>query len=121
MNNFVTVLLMVIGSLVNNVYSQNNIIWGAVGPNDVHLFRERVIEPIRHNQVVTKNVLYPPAGQSQDHTITAIVLTDVHTDGNGGYATLQSGGPGQTHATVHFVSALGHSVNYIMEVYGRRI
>lgn len=65
-------------------------------------------------QVVTKDVDMKVPG-----TIHFIKATDQYIDDNGGYATLDKGGPGQNEVTIHMKSKRNHGFNFIVEIYGK--
>lgn len=52
-------------------------------------------------------------------TITQIVVTDIYTDGDGGYASLKSGGPGMDFAVIHLKSQRGHGYHFTIDFYGQ--
>lgn len=55
-----------------------------------------------------------------NETITFIDIKDQYQDGNGGYASLLNGGPGNKDVTMHFKSQRNHGFNFIVEIFGKR-
>lgn len=46
-------------------------------------------------------------------------MTDIYTDGDGGYASLKSGGPGMDFAVIHLKSQRGHGYHFTIDFYGQ--
>lgn len=64
-------------------------------------------------QIISENVTY------QGHTkITFIKGTDQYVNGNGGYATLVSGGPNYNEVVLNLKSQRNHGYNFIIEMWG---
>jgi len=115
------ILLLLIAISITAVLSASkqaskNVIVGARFKHDHLLQREFEKEPSKLLQTVKIKKTYPGNKRSR---ITQVKLLDQNKKGNGATASIVNGGPGSTFVTVEFKSVKGHSVDYIVEIYGR--
>lgn len=94
----------------------NDLIVGARLPNDRLLQREFVKVPSKMLQVVKHSATYTGDNYSK---ITQVRLLDQNKKGNGASASIANGGPGLSYVGVEIKSKRGHSVDFIVEIYGR--
>ncbi|XP_018804019.1 PREDICTED: probable salivary secreted peptide [Bactrocera latifrons] len=99
----------------------HNEVWGARSSGDVLIKREIVKETFKPLRVVSSDYEFRQKADSIVHprTITQIVVTDIYTDGDGGYASLKSGGPGMDFAVIHLKSQRGHGYHFTLDFYGQ--
>lgn len=100
--------------------SSANIMWGSIGNYDTLIYYEIVKKSSSLFSIVTLDVTYPEPEKYSNRTITAIRATDQVPNDKGGYAQLSAGGIGFNHATIHLKSQRGKSLNFIIEIYGRK-
>ncbi|XP_037933126.1 probable salivary secreted peptide [Teleopsis dalmanni] len=114
------ILLIGLGNSAQNALS-HNAEWGARSTRDVLLSRDIVTEKFKALRVVSYDYEFKqkPPRFSHPRTITKIVVTDQYTDGDGGYATLKSGGPSTDHVVLHLKSQRGHGYNFVIDIYGQ--
>ena len=93
-----------------------DVIVGARIPGDHMLQREFLKVPSKWLQVVKSRKTYMGDNYSR---ITQVRLLDQNKNGNGATATVAAGGPGSTYVTIDFKSTRGHSIDFVVEVYGR--
>ncbi|XP_046604699.1 probable salivary secreted peptide [Neodiprion virginianus] len=67
-------------------------------------------------QIVTKEVTFHTLNREN---ITQVKALDQKTNGNGAYASITYGGPGNRNVTLRFKSQRGHGINFVVEIYGR--
>ena len=115
-------LLVFVSSFVvlMGLSSSTNTMWGSIGNFDTLLHYEIVKKSSSLFSIVTIDVTFPEPDRYSNRTITAIRVTDQVPNDKGGYAQLSDGGIGFTHATIHLKSQRGKSLNFIVEIYGRK-
>ncbi|XP_036331425.1 probable salivary secreted peptide [Rhagoletis pomonella] len=103
------------------VPESHNVIWGARSSRDVLIKREIVKETFKPLRIVSSDYEFKQKSDRNPYprTITQIVVTDQYTDGDGGYATLKSGGPGMDFAVIHLKSQRGHGYHFTIDIYGQ--
>ncbi|XP_058805414.1 probable salivary secreted peptide [Phymastichus coffea] len=94
-----------------------SIIIGARLKGDHLIQRETLKVPSKLLRVVKDRRTYSGDKRSR---ITQVRLLDQNKKGSGAVATVAAGGPGQKYVTVDFKSVSGHSIDYIIELYGRQ-
>ncbi|XP_012280800.1 probable salivary secreted peptide [Orussus abietinus] len=94
----------------------HNLILGSRLPGDRLIIRENIIKPSKWLQVITVERTY---NASKYERITQVKALDQKTNGNGAYATLKYGGPGNQNVTLKFKSQRGHGINFVVEIYAR--
>ena len=94
----------------------HNLIVGYRVPGDWLLQKEDVVKDKQFLQVVTLTKTFTGNGKS---IITQIKALDQKTNGNGAYATIISGGVGESYVTIKFKSQRNHSIKFKVEIYGR--
>ncbi|GLV43624.1 uncharacterized protein CBL_07049 [Carabus blaptoides fortunei] len=92
----------------------NNNKWGQRSPGDRLLQKATVKENYKFLQIVNRNLLF-----QSPHKITFINVTDQYTNGNGGHASLLSGGIGQNKAIIQLQSQRNYGLNFIIDIYGK--
>lgn len=115
-NKLFIVLLLASVAAVLAVGRPKDVIIGERKPGDYLLQREFLKVPSKWLQIVKEKKIYTGNNYSK---ITQIRLLDQNKNGNGATAVLISGGTGETYATVEFKSVRGHSIDFIIELYGR--
>ncbi|XP_046396570.1 probable salivary secreted peptide [Ischnura elegans] len=89
-------------------------------PGDQLLMRTQVKQKGQFLSYVDMDFMYPPViGYEFTEVIHCIKVTDKVSDGNGGYATIKSGGLNQNAVTINLRSQLGKGIEFILEVYGQ--
>lgn len=72
-------------------------------------------------RVIEKVVTYPPANQDQStNFINYIEVIDQFTNGDGGCATLQSGGPGFNATAIKLTSKRSHGLDFIIRIFVKK-
>ncbi|KAH8237781.1 hypothetical protein KR032_000063 [Drosophila birchii] len=71
----------------------------------------------RANAYVDAQVVFPVNGQTNTKIIRFISVTDRFTNSSGPTATLWSGGPGFTHATIQLKSQYAQGINVTALIY----
>ncbi|XP_067632225.1 probable salivary secreted peptide [Eurosta solidaginis] len=99
----------------------HNAIWGARTSSDVLIKREVVKKLFKPLRIVAADYEFRQTSErtAYPRTITQIVVTDQYSDGDGGYATLKSGGPGMDFAVIHLKSQRGHGYHFTIDIYGQ--
>lgn len=92
-----------------------DVIVGSRVPGDHLLQRDFLKVPSKTLQIVKERKTYPGDNYSR---ITQVRLLDQNRKGNGAAAVVANGGPGSNYVTVDFKSVRGHSINFIVEIYG---
>ncbi|XP_050324356.1 probable salivary secreted peptide [Bactrocera neohumeralis] len=124
----ILLLLCILMGLNENVFVEpatipesHNEVWGARSSRDVLIKREIVKETFKPLRVVSSDYEFRQKADGIVHprTITQIVVTDIYTDGDGGYASLKSGGPGMDFAVIHLRSQRGHGYHFTIDFYGQ--
>lgn len=85
-------------------------------PGDRLVLRQNIIKDSSWMKVV---VVEKTFNATKYERITLIEALDQKTNGNGAYASLTKGGPGNNNATLRFKSQRGHGINFIVNVYSR--
>ncbi|XP_014211447.1 probable salivary secreted peptide [Copidosoma floridanum] len=98
------------------VYAANDLIVGSHIPGDHLIQREIAQRPSKFLQIVKLKKTYTGNNRSN---ITLVRLLDQNMKGNGATANILNGGPGHNFVTVEFKSIRGHSIHFIVELYGR--
>ncbi|CAD7079020.1 unnamed protein product [Hermetia illucens] len=120
MRYLVALTLAVLSICAYTVSAQShNVTWGAIGQYDILLDSQVVQEKYKFLRVVSEDFTFPTKGRTNYYTITAVRCIDQYTNGNGGYATLVSGGPGAKNVTIHLKSKRDHGFNFLIQIYGR--
>lgn len=99
--------------------SCTNSTWGYISPYDVMIHHSIRKKSSAFLQIVSENVTFPFPNQRNNHTITAIRLTDQVPKGKG-YAQIYAGGVGFNYTTIHLKSQRNQGYNFVLEIYGRR-
>lgn len=89
---------------------------GSRMPGDRLVLKENIIKDSSWMRIVTVEKTY---NVSQYERITMVQALDQKTNGNGAYASMLNGGPGQSSVTIKLKSQRGHGINFVIEVYGR--
>ena len=107
-------IVVMIGALAVSSYAQShNMTVGTRYPGDTLLLHERIYKESEflRKVVVEKNF--------QVHgIITQIVAEDQKTNGNGAEASVLGGGPGQREVKMKFKSQRGHSIKFVVKIFG---
>lgn len=101
------------------VVACTNSTWGFISPYDYIIHYSIRKRSSSFMQVVSENVTFPFPNQKNNHTITAIRLTDQVPKGKA-YGQLYAGGPGFNYTTIRLKSQRNQGYNFILEIYGRR-
>nr|QTY40869.1 venom polypeptide precursor [Doratifera vulnerans] len=67
----------------------------------------------------TSEIVFPEPGKENFAHITAIVIKDKYTDGNGGLATILAGGLGKKFVKIKLATKRGHGFHFTVKIYGR--
>ena len=110
------IVLLATVAAVMAVAKPNDVIVGSRIPGDHLLQREFLKVPSKWLQIVKDRQTYTGDNYSK---ITQVRLLDQNKKGNGAKATIVNGGPGFNYVTVDFKSIRGHSIDFIIELYGR--
>lgn len=110
------VLLAASVAVVLSSKAPKDVIVGSRVYNDHLLQREFLKVPSKMLQVVKSRKTYTGDNYSK---ITQVRLLDQNKNGNGATAVVVNGGPGLSYVTVDFKSVRGHSIDFIIEIYGR--
>ncbi|XP_003423804.1 probable salivary secreted peptide [Nasonia vitripennis] len=110
------VLLAASVAVVLSAKVPKDLIVGSRIPGDHLLQREFLKVPSKILQVVKERKTYTGDNYSK---ITQVRLLDQNKNGNGATAIIVNGGPGLSYVTVDFKSVRGHSIDFIIEIYGR--
>ncbi|KZC07535.1 PREDICTED: probable salivary secreted peptide [Dufourea novaeangliae] len=85
-------------------------------PGDRLVLRQNVIKTSSWMQVVIEEKTF---NTTRYERITLVKALDQKTNGNGAYASLTAGGPGNTNVSIRFKSQRGHGINFVVELYAR--
>lgn len=72
----------------------------------------------RHPDPNKRIIAFRPFDVPNEYTITQVKAIDL-SNGTGGYATFEYGGPGMTRVLIGFHSQINQGVNYRVELYGK--
>lgn len=72
----------------------------------------------RHPNPDKRIIAFRPFDVPDEYTITQVKAIDL-SDGTGGYATFEYGGPGMTRVLIGFHSQINQGINYKIELYGK--
>ncbi|KAL7303752.1 hypothetical protein TKK_0003883 [Trichogramma kaykai] len=97
--------------------NQHNLVVGGRVWGDYLIQRVKVDKKSAWLRHVSESRTFSGDGTSR---ISQIQVLDQKHDGTGAYATLVTGGPGQTFATLKFKSQKSHGIHFIVELYGKR-
>ncbi|XP_051167731.1 probable salivary secreted peptide [Leptopilina boulardi] len=105
----------------NNRYARavnksHHLIVGARLPGDRLLLKQNVVKNSSWMKVV---IVEKTFNVTRYERITQVAAYDQKTNGNGAYASLLNGGPGNQMVRLKFKSQRGHGINFIVELYGR--
>ena len=100
----------------NDEIKSHNLIVGYRVPGDWLLQEEDIVREKAFLQVITETITFTGNGKA---LITQIQALDKKINGNGAYATIISGGVGETYVTIKFKSQRNHSIRFKVKIYGR--
>lgn len=100
----------------NNTNKSHDLVVGFRMPGDRLVLRSSVVKNSAWLQIVTEERTF---NTSRWERITMIRALDQKNNGNGAYASLTRGGPGNQNVTLRFKSQRGHGINFIVELYSR--
>ncbi|XP_014211445.1 probable salivary secreted peptide [Copidosoma floridanum] len=112
----VALLLIALAIASSQAAMKNDLIVGARVPGD------RVIQAaiVQKSHAILQVVKLKKTFIGNNYsTITQVRLMDQNKNGNGATPTIINGGPGHNFVTVEFKSVRGHSIDFIVELYGR--
>lgn len=92
------------------------VIWGGFFIDESLIPSQIVTKSSSWLQIVTQEVNFRTPNYE---TITQVRALDQKTNGNGAYASITAGGPGNRNTTIRFKSQRGHGISFILEIYGR--
>ncbi|XP_058790377.1 probable salivary secreted peptide [Phymastichus coffea] len=101
---------------VNQVKAeQNNLIVGELKTNDLLDYQENIsVQPSWFSRrLILEKTFYATEG----YTISQVRALDQATDGNGGYAVITAGGPGEKSVTLRFRNHWCHSIDFVVQLY----
>ncbi|XP_053981218.1 probable salivary secreted peptide [Hylaeus anthracinus] len=104
------------GSSNNAANKSHNFVVGYRMAGDRLILRQNVIKNSSWMRIVVEEKTF---NTSLYDRITVVQAMDQKTNGNGAYASLTAGGPGQNFVTLRFKSQRGHGINFVVEVYAR--
>ncbi|XP_059608137.1 probable salivary secreted peptide [Phlebotomus argentipes] len=98
----------------------HSIQWGKIALSDHLLYRRIVFREYEVLRIVSEDVSWPDASNPSpgNSTISCIKAEDLYVNGDGGYASISSGGVGFNHTTVHFESQRNHGYAFKLLIYG---
>ena len=100
----------------SNKDNSHNLVVGYRLPGDRLVLRQSVIKNSSWMRVV---VVEKSFSVLEFDRITLLQALDQKTNGNGAYASILEGGPGNSNVTMRFKSQRGHGINFIVELYSR--
>ena len=111
----ISLLLVVVLAALAVVHAQrHNLIIGQRLPGDVRLLTQQVYKDSSILRVVETDLPF-----NGNRLISFINATDLHTDDDGKIPSITSGGIGQYNLNIHFKSKRGHTINFVVDIYGR--
>ncbi|XP_058796332.1 probable salivary secreted peptide [Phymastichus coffea] len=113
---FFLVLIASVAMTLSATIKPNDLILGSRLPGDHLLQREFIKIPSKIMQVVKHKQTFIGDNYSK---ITQVKLLDQNKKSNGATAAIVNGGPGLSYVGVDFKSKRGHSIDFIVELYGR--
>ncbi|CAB0042586.1 unnamed protein product [Trichogramma brassicae] len=99
---------------VDAAVNQHNLVVGGRVWGDYLIQRVKVDKKSAWLRHVSESRTFSGDGTSR---ISQIQVLDQKHDGTGAYATLVTGGPGQTFATLKFKSQKSHGIHFVVELY----
>ncbi|XP_033211909.1 probable salivary secreted peptide [Belonocnema kinseyi] len=109
-----SILALVVALAVISCAQSHNITVGTKYFGDKLLLQEKIY---RKSEFLRKIVIEKTF--KVDGFISQIVAEDQKTNGNGAYASVIGGGPGQREVTMKFKSQRGHSIKFVVKIYGQ--
>lgn len=103
-------------TLILAAKSPKHLIVGARKSGDYLIQIEFVRKPSKWLRIVKLTKTFPGNNQSN---ITQVQLLDQNKKGNGATAAILTGGPDSNFVTVQFKSVRGHSIDYVVKIYGK--
>ena len=100
----------------NNTNKSHNLVVGYRMPGDRLVLRQNVIKNSSWGRIVVEERTF---NVSKWERITMVQALDQKTNGNGAYASITNGGPGNQNVTIRLKSQRGHGINFIIELYSR--
>lgn len=94
----------------------HHLIVGYRMPGDRLVLRNNIVKNSSWMKVQTVEKTF---NISQWERITLLQALDQKTNGNGAYASILKGGPGNSNVTMKFKSQRGHGINFTIEIYAR--
>uniref|UniRef100_A0A034WJU2 Putative salivary secreted peptide n=1 Tax=Bactrocera dorsalis TaxID=27457 RepID=A0A034WJU2_BACDO len=115
---FVFITLFALVAAANQTAS-HNLFMGTRLPGDRHLVREVVFSKSGFMRKKSGDYTFEQRNIPYPAIITSIEVKDQYINGNGGYATLTSGGPGFNFVKLHFTSQWWRGYNFVIDIYGK--
>uniref|UniRef100_A0A0A1XQE6 Probable salivary secreted peptide n=1 Tax=Zeugodacus cucurbitae TaxID=28588 RepID=A0A0A1XQE6_ZEUCU len=115
---FVFIALFALVTAANQTAS-HHLILGTRLPGDRHLVREVVYSKSGLMRKKSGDYAFDQRNVPYPSIITSIEVKDQYINGNGGYATLTSGGPGFNFVKLHFTSQWWRGYNFVIDIYGK--
>lgn len=113
----IAVLFASAAVVLGSNHTSNDLIVGARVPNDYLLQRETIKKSSSIPfWIVTELKTFTGNNYGK---ISQVKLLDQNKKGNGATAAITNGGPGDSYVTVKFKSIRGHSIDFVVELYGR--
>lgn len=109
-------LLSTVAVVLSATTKPNHLTLGKHVAYDHIVHNEHVVVPSKWFQIVKQQKTF-----SADHgeNITMVQFLDQNLKGNGATVTVLAGGPGFPYVTAQFKSIRGHSINFIVELFGK--
>ncbi|XP_055916431.1 uncharacterized protein LOC129949172 [Eupeodes corollae] len=122
MKHFLVLTFAIVAAFCFNTCYGVNFTHGSIGPYDKLLYHEFVKLPAKPNQMVSKNITYPPLGirPSSIRLISAVRAFDLSKDKvyGSGFASITRGGPKTTFLGLCLKSFRNLGLNFAVEVWG---
>lgn len=109
------ILALIVALAMSSCAQSHNITVGTRYFGDKLLLRENIY---RESEFLRKVVIEKTF--NVDGFISQIVAEDQKTNGNGAYASVIGGGPGQREVKMKFKSQRGHSIKFVVKIYGQQ-
>ncbi|XP_032666850.1 probable salivary secreted peptide [Odontomachus brunneus] len=111
--SFLVVVLLALSVAENK---SHNLTVGYRMPGDRLVLTEKIVKNSAWLRIVTVEKTF---NTTRYERITYIEALDQKTNGNGAYASILSGGPGNTNVTMKFKSQRGHGIDFVFNMYAR--
>ena len=113
LKKYLFMVTLIVALAVNSYAQSHHMSVGTKHNRDILLLDQVIKEDSKYFRKVVIEKTFSVSGQ-----ITQIVAEDQKTNGNGAYASVLNGGPGQREVKMKFKSQRGHGINFRLKIFG---